>query len=273
MVHNGYLQWAVTNGLPGLALYLALVSSILFLLWRTERRPPARAPDPATARELMIEWAFIGSIVGYLTQDLSGWEEISLSAFFWVILGASVAFCTSASPARRWNPGQAWRLVVSLSAAAACFALTALAFVTLREMRADGLFFQLQALDVTRDWPRIQAERGAALVPDNPYYQDAAGVVSEPTARVRDREVQRAATLLSVREEECVRPIHLIHRMDLVTAALQKGRRRSIRECHCAVASVTQMDRNNATVHEAVAKFRLAEEEQGCARVDPRGEG
>ena len=283
MVHNGYLQLAVTNGLPGLAFYLALVSSVLLLLWRTARRPRAGhpnaaaalgtpaghpnapAPDLPTARDLMIGWAFLGSIAGYLIQDLSGWEEISLSAFFWTLLGAAVAFCTSVSPARRWNLGAGWRAAGSLSAVAAFFALTALAVSTLREMRADGLFFQLQALDVSRDWPRIREDLSTALqlVPDDPYYQDAAGVwyLNRLHASGERDAYERAATLLErARTKNAFDPYILVHRIDLETTALQKKVvARPSESAIRAVATLTQMDGNNATAHEWIARFRLAE--------------
>jgi tetratricopeptide (TPR) repeat protein len=278
MVHNGYLQLAVTNGLPGLALYLALVSSVLLLLWRTERGPPAGHPDSAaavgaparardllTAREVMIGWAFLGAIAGYLTQDLSGWEEISLSAFFWTILGAAVAFCTSGAPAKRWNPGAGWRVAGTVSAVAAFLALAALAFVTLLEMRADGLFFQLQTLDVSRDWPRIQKDLATALqlMPDDPYYEDAAGVwyMNKLHASGERDAYEHAATLLErAGTKNTFDPYILIHRIDLEATALQKKIVAGPSESAIrAVASVTKMDRNNATVHESVARFRLAE--------------
>jgi tetratricopeptide (TPR) repeat protein len=270
MVHNGYLQWAVTNGLPGLTLYIALVTSILVLLWRSVRTVAPRAPDQSTTRDLttrdlMIGWAFIGAIAGYLTQDLSGWEEISLSAFFWTILGAAVSFCTSVSPAGRWSPRSGWRLGGSLFVVAAAFALAALALATLREIRADGLFFELRSLDVSRDWPQIREKLTTALrlVSDDPYYQDAAGVWYLKRLRASgDRDAyDRAATLLEgAGTKNPFDPYILIHRIDLETTALQGRVVKSPSDGAIrAAASLIVMDPNNARVHESVAKFRIAE--------------
>jgi O-antigen ligase/tetratricopeptide (TPR) repeat protein len=275
MVHNGYLQWAVTSGLPGLTLYLALVSSVLLRLWRSVRSRPARAMDLATPRELMIGWAFIGAIAGYLVQDLSGWEEISLSAFFWTLLGAAVSFCTSGSPARRWQPRLGWRLAGSVSAVAAAFALVALAFATLREIRADGLFFEVRSLDVSHDWLQIREQLTSALrlVPDDPYYEDAAGVwyLKRLHASGDTDAYARAATLLErAGTKNAFDPYILMHRIDLETAALQlKVAIGPSESTDRAVASVIEMDPNNARVHESVGKLRIAEgrTEDGLASI------
>jgi Flp pilus assembly protein TadD/O-antigen ligase len=265
MVHNGYLQMAVTNGLPGLAIYLVFVSLVVVLIWRTCWRAAVRAPDTVSPREMMIGAAIVGGIAGYLVQDLSGWEEISLSVFFWMLLGAAVSFSTSLSCIPAWRPRGAGRLAGSLSALAVATAIAALALPTLRELLADELFFRSQFLDVSRDWTQIEENltEGFRLQPDNAYYEDVAGVLYlKRLRRSGDRRAYvEAATLLErSAEKNSFDPYVLIHRIDLETLAL--NRRVVSGPSPSATGTVERlvgMDRNNATVHESVARLRLAE--------------
>src|SRR4029077_4440484 len=149
-VHNGYLQMAVTNGLAAPVFYLVLMTSILWLLLRTTRQLVSPRRSGPAARHPLVGAAFIGAIVGYLVQDLSGWQEISLSAFFWPLLGAAVSFSTAKEPDRgrvttrpsvrqavgpSARPGAA-RLGASIAAASVVVATGFLPIATYREMRA-----------------------------------------------------------------------------------------------------------------------------------------
>ena len=73
--HNGYVQYAATTGIPGLLYYLILVVCVLRSI---------RTDDP------LLRIAFIAAIAGYLVQDFAGWEEVSLTAFFWCIIGLAI---------------------------------------------------------------------------------------------------------------------------------------------------------------------------------------
>ncbi len=113
--HNGYLQYAATIGIPGLIYYLILVGTVLFRLPDKffERKPDlsgftlrqlqreankrmsymmhylATHPMPKP-EDRLLRMAFVASITSLLIQDISGWQEISLTAFFWVIMGLAV---------------------------------------------------------------------------------------------------------------------------------------------------------------------------------------
>jgi Flp pilus assembly protein TadD/O-antigen ligase len=276
MVHNGYLQMAVTNGLPALAIYLVLVSLIVVLVWRTCWRTAVRAPASVTPRELVIGAAIVGGIAGYLVQDLSGWEEISLSVFFWTLLGVAVAFSTSVSRVATWRPRGIGRLAVCLSAVAVTGAIAALALPTLRELLADELFFRSQSLDVSRDWSQIEENvtAGFRLVPDDAYYEDVAGVLYLKRLRTSGdrRTYVDAATLLErAAEKNSFDPYVLIHRIDLETLALNQKVVSGLSPSAAGmVERLVGMDRNNATVHESVARLRLAEGKADEALVSIR---
>jgi Flp pilus assembly protein TadD len=276
MVHNGYLQMAVTNGFPGLAIYLVLVSLIVLLLWRTCWRAALRPAATVTAREMMIGAAIIGGAAGYLVQDLSGWEEISLSVFFWTLLGAAVAFSTSVSRVAAWRPAGIGRMAGCLAALAAAVAIAALAIPTLREVLADELFFRSEFLDVSRDWTQIEENvtAGFRFLPDDAYYQDVAGVLYLKRLRTSGdrRAYVEAATLLErAAEKNSYDPYALIHRVDLETLALnQRVLSAPSPSAAVAVERLVSMDPNNATVHESVARLKLAEGKADEALVSIR---
>jgi tetratricopeptide (TPR) repeat protein len=266
MVHNGYLQLAVTNGVPGLLLYLALVVSILRLLWRTNRTSPETVPGLDASRHCMVGWAFVGSIAGYLVQDLSGWEEISLGVFLWTILGAAVAFCGAASTLQpRTGRAAGWRVAGSVVAVAAVVGVAGLAVATFREWRADALLFESNAADVTGDWPRVQQNLTTALqlMRDDSYYADAAGVryLQRLNATGERDAYERAVILLDrARRRNPFDPYILIHRIDLEATGLQrKVVAHSSAEANRAVDTLLAMDGNNARAHAAPARLRLVE--------------
>lgn len=264
MVHNGYLQIAVTNGVPALAFYLALVASVVVLVWRRCCRPADQAPEPRAVRVAMMGAAFIAAIAGYLVQDMSGWEEISLSTYFWILLGAAVAFSRAGTPARRPRT-RVWQRGGALTALCAAFGLAVLSQLTLVELRADRHFYIARHGDVGSGWEATERRviAGLQLMPNDAHYADAAGLVylrrvhgaadkaaHERAARLFDQAAQR----------DRFNPYILIHRIDLDTTALQ---RRVIGvssdAARRAAAGVVAMDPNNSTTHEAVARLALAE--------------
>jgi O-antigen ligase/tetratricopeptide (TPR) repeat protein len=278
MVHNGYLQMAVTNGLAAPVLYLLLMASILRLLVRTCRQRVSDRQGGPTARDRLIGAAFIGAIVGYLVQDLSGWQEISLSAFFWPLLGAAVSFCTlpetdsrrettRPSGRRPARPGARPRtagLSASVAAASVVVAAGFLTIATHREIRADGLYFATLRLDPSRDWPRIEQDLEASLqlARDDPYYLDAAGLQYLKRLQVTgERQVydKAAALFVAAAQRDTFNPYVLIHRIDVETAGLmQRAISSPGADVEDVIAKVLKIDSNNATVHESIAQFRLA---------------
>jgi len=75
--HNGYLHLAATSGIPALIAYLALIGFVIQGLWR---------------KHDLLAMTFLASIAGYLVQDLTGWQEMSLTPLFWIILGLAVNY-------------------------------------------------------------------------------------------------------------------------------------------------------------------------------------
>jgi Flp pilus assembly protein TadD len=250
--------------------------------------PPRR--DGPAARHPLIGAAFIGAIVGYLVQDLSGWQEISLSAFFWPLLGAAVSFSTVAEPDRgrvttrpsvrqaigpSARPGAA-RLAASIAAASVVVATGFLPIATYREMRADGLHFETLGLDPSTDWPRIEQDLEASLqlVRDDPFYLDAAGLQYLKRLQVTgQRQVydKAAALLVEAAQRDTFNSYLLIHRIDVETAGLMQGAISSPgTDVEDVIAKVLEMDSNNATVHESIAQLRLAENRPQDALVSIR---
>ncbi|HEX8950080.1 MAG TPA: O-antigen ligase family protein [Dissulfurispiraceae bacterium] len=73
--HNGYLQIAACSGIPGLLYYVIFVGTVLMSI-RTEDK--------------LLKLAFIASVISYLVQDVTGWAEVPLTAFWWVVMGLAV---------------------------------------------------------------------------------------------------------------------------------------------------------------------------------------
>jgi O-antigen ligase/Flp pilus assembly protein TadD len=265
MVHNGYVERAVTHGPIGLGLYLLLVGAIVVRLWQTVRGLHAGMPAGATRRDVLVGAAFIGAIAGFMTQDLTGWEELSLSTFFWIVLGTALSFSTSRGPALTWRPPAVWKGPIVATGFAAAVALAALSWTTLVAMRSGQFLFEASALDISRDWSRIDANLNYALQLSggSAHYADAAGVLyvrrffTAGERPVYDRAVQ---LLDSAAQADPFDPYVLIHRVDLETIALQmKTVAAPSSGATAAVDRLIEMDPNNATAHMAVARLRLAE--------------
>jgi tetratricopeptide (TPR) repeat protein len=262
MVHNGYLQLAVTTGVPSLTLYLSLITSLVMRLMRTLRT--RGHPRPGTDQERVIAAAFVGSVAGYLVQDLSGWPEISLSACFWTIAGLGVSYSTAGRSEEPWKIPALGRLLLGGLALAASLATGILAYDAFRLMRADRAFATASRLDVTRNWPNITTQLATALeiVGDDAHYLDEAGVLC--LERLRASGERRAydegvALLERARSANAFDPYTLIHRIDLEAAALQvKIVQAPSASALAAVAAALDIDHNNSSVHESVARFELA---------------
>ena len=76
--HNGYLQIAATMGIPALIFYLGLMASVIMVLWRQKGNR-------------LLAMTFLAALVGYLVQDISGWQELGFTPLMWAILGIGVS--------------------------------------------------------------------------------------------------------------------------------------------------------------------------------------
>jgi O-antigen ligase len=261
MVHNGYLQAAASTGVPGLLVYLTLVAAVVLVVMRG-----LRLLKSGTAIDRQRDWlvgvAFVAAIVGYLVQDLSGWHEISLSAFFWTIAGAAVGYSGTLQSDRRHLSN---RRGVLLSAVAVLVAgLMALASQSWRAMQIDRVFFQLQLADPVHDWSRIQHSLrvGLQLGADDPYYLDSAGVLHLKRFNATGERwaYDRAVALFNrARQLDLRDPDIVVHRIDLESAGLQRGIVTDSVGMGPLLSVALALDPNNATTHETIARFRIAE--------------
>lgn len=253
MVHSGYLQAAATTGIPGLVAYLALVFSVLFALGRAY----ASQTDKRT-RWLIL--AFIASITVFLIQDVSGWQEISLSMFFWMILALGL----SASRSRDAVAVPAWLRPAAYAAVGACAAgavwLTA---ETIALVRADLLMRHAQQMPVTDAWPQVEADLTKALThTSSAGYLAKAGVrYAERFAATGDAAAYRTSKdlLREAQRRDPFNPYFVIPEVALNATARQRKIAHDMPESERQIARALQMDPNNASVYEAVARVRLAE--------------
>jgi O-antigen ligase/tetratricopeptide (TPR) repeat protein len=260
MVHNGYLQLAVTTGVPGLVLYLLLMAGVLTVLVRTLRTPPTLALG--ADRGHLIAAAFIAAVTGYLVQDLSGWPEISLSAFFWTIAGLAVSYSTGRSEESRTIAASGRSLLGGL-ALMASLATGVLAYISFQEIRADRALATVSRLDVSKNWPQIAAglDTALAIAGNDAHYIHEAGILYLERLRTsggRQTYENGVALIARAQSLNAFDPYTLIHRLDLDTAALQARIVQTPSSSAIAAAALAvDMDPNNASVHESVARFQL----------------
>jgi len=121
------------------------------------------------------------------------------------------------------------------------------------------------------DWPSIEQHvvTGLTLVPNQPHYEDLAGIVYLNRMKAvggRDAYEHSSALLDHAAQGNRFDPYILIHRVDLETTALQQQIvARASDAASRAADRMIEMDSNNATVHETVARLRLAERRPDAA--------
>lgn len=88
--HNIFLSVGMEIGLPGLALYLALLSAVFFLLWNLQRR--------LGYRETSLLHVFVNILlVALATSWVQGVSlSIHLDKFMWLLMGASIVLANIA---------------------------------------------------------------------------------------------------------------------------------------------------------------------------------
>jgi tetratricopeptide (TPR) repeat protein len=265
MVHNGYLQTAATNGLPSLAIYLLFLSSVFFLLLRAYRESKHQETD-----RLLLA-AFFASLTGFLIQDLSGWPDISLTPFFWVLLGLAVSYSTGdeVSPDR---PPKRKALIYGTSAILVLL-LGLLVYGAVTRIYADHLLWKIGQWEMKdpERWPAATAALGRLLraAGNDHHYLNAAGRIHTERFGLTENpaEYERAAGLFEkAHRENPFDPYVLIGRVDLETLALKKGLLEEASPyVESALEKMTGMDPNNPTVHAAAARLRLAGKHLGEA--------
>jgi O-antigen ligase len=255
MVHSGYLQAAVTTGVPGLCLYLFFLLVVMIRLIR------AHAANTDRHERLLLA-AFIASILGYMVTDLTGWPEVPLSALIWILLGLGLA-ATSGSPEQERQPATSG-LLLGL-ATVWTVVTTILAFQALTLLRTDQVFHEARLFAGHGNWAQVQTrvQNGLELADWLAPYQDAAGLLyAQQFGLSGDRSTfERAVHLFD--DAHRAAPFieyYSIHRIDLETAALQKQQASPARaDANAAVSELRAVEHHNGTIYEAIARMRLAE--------------
>ena len=196
MVHSDPIQTAVSAGIPALILQVALLVAVAATLARHARRhaaPRARGEESGGPRRL-LGFAFLGSLIAFAVQDLSGWPHVALGTLAFAVWGLGVAWSRDV-PAeairRRW-PRIALASAVAIGGAW-------LAADTWNRMSGERLMARAERLDLRTAWPSIEAdaEKALAVSPDRAWAGDAAAKLYAAHSVVsRDRrDYQRAAEL------------------------------------------------------------------------------
>ncbi|OGP51891.1 MAG: hypothetical protein A2Y79_09180 [Deltaproteobacteria bacterium RBG_13_43_22] len=258
MVHNGYLQTALTNGVPALIFYLVFLMIILFRLWKTFR-------NSGQNKQKVLVLTFLASIVGFLIQDLSGWLDIALTPFFWILLGLSVALTGEGLPEDNLVRDKRIFGVLWVSVSVCVLFLVILTLEAMNRLVTDRLFGISQTLSIEEDWPEIEfnLKEGLTRISDDSYYEDLAGVYYIRRLSVSgksDLYRQGAAQLEKAYRHNPFDPYVLIHRVELDQVAMMKQVIfRPAEFTQQAMVKLLSMDRNNPTVYKTVARLKIRE--------------
>lgn len=258
MVHNGYLQTALTNGVPALILYLVFLAMILSRLWKTFHLSVRN-------EQKVLVLTFLASMVGFLIQDLSGWLDIALTPFFWVILGLSLSLTNERGAEKPLVQNKKIVLVIRTALVVGAFLLLILTLEAVNRLSADRLFGISQPLSIKEDWPEIEfnLKKGLTRISDDSYYEDQAGVyyirrlgvTGEPGLYRRGE-----ALLEKAYRHNPFDPYVLIHRIDLDQVAMGKQViSRPAEFTQWAMNKLLTMDRNNPTIYKAMARLKIRE--------------
>jgi tetratricopeptide (TPR) repeat protein/O-antigen ligase len=256
MVHNGYLQTALTNGVLALLLYLTFLISIIALLIKTYMNQKDQH------RKLLLI-GFLASISGFLIQDLTGWLEISLTTFFWIILGLAVSLCTMES--QKVVMTGAKRTVGYVLSLSCFFILIYLSGESINRVYTDRLFWKSKMLYASSAWKEIESNilEGLKIMENDFYYEDMAGTLyARRFGETGEEALYRKSASLFEKAH-----IHnefdsyvLLHRIELETLALRKGTiTKPSQYGEYAVDKLPVMDKNNPSVYEALTRLRMAE--------------
>lgn len=255
MVHDGYLQMAVTNGIPALLLYLALVAGVLIKLVRELSREQDR-----DRHDLLL--GFLAALSAYLVQDLVGWLDMTLTSAFWIMLGLGLNLASQNTP--RFS--SAWTKPV-IAGFAGLMVLLSLCLFNDRYARAiaDTSLFEAQALDVRMQWPRteILINKALARLPGDSRTEMVAGQIyamrfvssHDPGAYARSREL-----LESSYKHNRFDRLRLVNIVTLESAALEFGQIRTASDfAQKAITALAETDWDNPGFHELKANFFAAQ--------------
>jgi O-antigen ligase len=263
MVHNGYLDIAVWTGLPGLVIYVGLMVAIALALLDVIRTEIHDAERQALA------CGILGGLVAFWIQDLSGWHEVSSSVFFWAIAGLAVSLATKNDQAAS-GPRRSWLVT-------ACTVMIAgIAVLVWRETYADARLARARRVGSASGWSEAKAliDEARPTVAGHASYLDRIAVIYLNRLRASpDPEAFRGASdvLRAAATANRFDPYIRIHRVDAETLALLSGLTRTVSaDAIDAAAHAVELDPNNATVHETLARFYLVSQHPAQALEEIR---
>lgn len=251
MVHNGYLQTALTNGIPALLLYLALVVGVLIKLIREVSHDEDR-----DRQDLLL--GFLAALSSYLIQDLAGWLDMALTSAFWVMLGLALNLASQKTPRSSYS----WTkpLIATFSG---LMVLLSLYLLNDRYARviADSHLFKAQALDVRMQWPDTESLVNKALLslPADSRTEMVSGQIyanrfvslHDLRAYARSRELLEASYYHNRFDR-----MRLVNIVALESAALELGQISTASDfAQEAIIVLSGTDRDNPGFHEFKAKF------------------
>lgn len=257
MVHNGYLQSAVTNGICGLMLYLAFLVAVILSLIRTSMR----VQDTYKA---MLLWAFIASIGGFLIQDLSGWLEISQTTFFWIILGLATAFSSHHAQQKIILTGK--RLVATYATITVCCVfLLYLSLEAINRTWADSIIWKTKVYnkDITRKGIELPLIDALETLRGDFYYEDFVGLLyaNKYNETSDEKFYKKAQDLFEKAYSHNPYDVYVLtHRIELEALAIRKGHvKKASSFVEKATEDVLVMDKHNPSVYHIVVMLRMAE--------------
>jgi O-antigen ligase len=261
MVHNGYLETALSNGIPALLLYFALVGTVLITLVKELQREKNR-----DRYDLLL--GLLAVLSAYLVQDLVGWLDMALTSAFWITLGLAANLARENIP-RFSNAG---RNPVIATTSGLMLLLSLYLFNNLyARATADAHLFNAQTLDVRTQWPDAESLviRALSRLRDDSRTEMIAGQIyanrfismHDPKAYAKSREL-----LESSFNHNPFDRLRLVNIVALETSALELGQIVTASDfAQKAISVLAKTDGDNPGFHEFKAKFFAAQTRFGEA--------
>lgn len=255
MVHNGYLETALNNGIPALLLYLALVATVLVRLGRQLAREADRE-----RRDLLL--GLLAALSAYLVQDMSGWLDMALASAFWVTLGLAVNQTRQAAS----GPAQPWAKLITIAFSGLMMVLSLyLLNHGYARIIADANLFKAQSLDVRTQWRETESlvNLGLLALPGDSRTEMIAGQIygkrfiasHDLSAYAKSHELLES----SYRHNPFDR-MRLVNIVTLERAALELGQISAPSDfAQKALETLSETDRDNPGFHEFKAMFFAAQ--------------
>ena len=251
MVHNGYIESALNNGIPALLLYVVLIGIVLLKLGRdlTTTHDPAK-------RDLLL--CLLAAISAYLVQDLSGWLDLASASVFWIALGLAVnqsshTFATAQKPVPHALPHAFLGVMVLVS--------VYMLGNGYARICADANLFRAQSLDASTQWQEIELlinKSLASLPSDSRTEATSAQLVADRFLATRDPAAYARSHELfeSSYQHNNFDRMRLVNLISLETKAMEMGViDRGSDFAAKAVETLSKTDRENPAFHEFTAQF------------------